>query len=157
MADRKQQKRIAGSTAYTIGAGLLMNGVLQIFIYPYLNRHMGSEVLGSLLFIMGIAAIVCPSIGQALNTSRLVVRRTVDVVNGDYDRLLLIFGSIGGLIALVIGRSAIGSPLQALATFVLILLMVFRFYGDVEYRLNLNYNFEVIRNYKKIEIVYLPT
>ena len=139
MADIKQQKRIAGSTAYTIGAGLLMNGVLQIFIYPYLNRHMGSEMLGSLLFVMGVAAIVCPSIGQALNTSRLVVRRTVDVTNGDYDRMLLLFGSIGGVIALVIAGSAIGNPLQAAAAFVLILLMVFRFYGDVEYRLNLNY------------------
>ena len=139
MADIKQQKRIAGSTAYTIGAGLLMNGVLQIFIYPYLNRHMGSEMLGSLLFIMGIAAIVCPSIGQALNTSRLVVRRTAGVVNGDYDRMLLLFGSIGGVISLVIGRSSIGSPVEAVIIFVLILLMVFRFYGDVEYRLNLNY------------------
>ena len=119
MADIKQQKRIAGSTAYTIGAGLLMNGVLQIFIYPYLNRHMGSEMLGSLLFIMGIAAIVCPSIGQALNTSRLVVRRTAGVVNGDYDRMLLLFGSIGGVISLVIGRSSIGSPVEAVIIFVL--------------------------------------
>ena len=119
MADIKQQKRIAGSTAYTIGAGLLMNGVLQSFIFPYLNRHMGSEMLGSLLFIMGIAAIVCPSIGQALNTSRLVVRRTAGVVNGDYDRMLLLFGSIGGVISLVIGRSSIGSPVEAVIIFVL--------------------------------------
>lgn len=123
-----------------------MNGVLQIIVYPLLNRHMGSEPLGNLLFIMGLAAIITPSVGQALNTSRLVVRRTENVSNGDYNVLLLFFGSIGAVIALVIsgamGRGTLGGVLGAAATFAMILLMVFRYYGDVEFRLNLNY-----RNY----------
>ena len=127
---------------YTIGAGLLMNGVLQVIVYPLLNRVMGSEPLGNLLFIMGLAAIVTPSIGQALNTSRLVVRRTENVSNGDYNVLLLVYGAIGAMIALIIGRNSIEGVLGAVAVCVLILLMVFRYYGDVEFRLNLNY-----RNY----------
>lgn len=134
-----QKKKIAGNTVYTVGAGLLMNGVLQVFVYPTLNRVMGSEILGNLLFIMGLAAIITPSVGQALNTSRLVVRRTEEVGNGDYNLLLLVYGSVGALIALGIGRGSIGGAAGAAAAFALILLMVFRYYGDVEFRLNLNY------------------
>lgn len=142
MNSNYQKKKIAGNTVYTIGAGLLMNGVLQVIVYPLLNRVMGSEPLGNLLFIMGLAAIVTPSIGQALNTSRLVVRRTENVSNGDYNVLLLVYGAIGAMIALIIGRNSIEGVLGAVAVCVLILLMVFRYYGDVEFRLNLNY-----RNY----------
>ena len=146
MNPNTQKKVIAGNTVYTIGAGLLMNGVLQIIVYPLLNRHMGSEPLGNLLFIMGLTAIITPSIGQALNTSRLVVRRTEPVSNGDYNTMLLVYGSIGAVIALLIagamGQGTLGGIFGAAATFALILLMVFRYYGDVEFRLNLNY-----RNY----------
>ena len=146
MNPNTQKKVIAGNTVYTIGAGLLMNGVLQIIVYPLLNRHMGSEPLGNLLFIMGLTAIITPSIGQALNTSRLVVRRTEPVSNGDYNAMLLVYGSIGAVIALLIaaamGQGTLGGIFGAAATFALILLMVFRYYGDVEFRLNLNY-----RNY----------
>lgn len=139
MADTSQQKKILSNTAYTIGAGLLMNGVLQLAIYPLLHRRLGSDSLGSLLFLMGIATILGPSVGQALNNSRLVVRRDYPVTNGDYDWLLLIFGGIGTAIGLFIGRDSLTSFPFALVLIVLFMLTVFRYYGDVEYRLNLNY------------------
>ena len=60
--------------------------------------------------------------------------------------MLLVYGSIGAVIALLIagamGQGTLGGIFGAAATFALILLMVFRYYGDVEFRLNLNY-----RNY----------
>lgn len=122
-----------------MGGALLMNGVLQVLVYPLLNRHMGSSELGNLLFIMGILAIGCPSIGQALNTSRLVVRRDYDVANGDYDVLLILYSVLGSAAALVIGWNYTSGLVNILLTFALLFLMVFRYYGDVEYRLNLNY------------------
>ena len=72
---REQKKGIAVNTLYTMGGLLFMNAVLQIVITPLLNRMMGAEQLGGLLYITGLVAIICPSIGQALNNSRLVVRR----------------------------------------------------------------------------------
>lgn len=139
MADKREQKKILGNTAYTIGAGLLMNGVLQLAIYPLLHRHLGSEALGGLLFLMGIATILGPSVGQALNNSRLVVRRDYPVTNGDYDCLLLLFGGIGTIIGLLVGKDSLTSFPFALVLVILFMLTVFRYYGDVEYRLNLNY------------------
>lgn len=122
-----------------MGGMLVMNGVLQLVIYPLLYRHMGDKELGGLLFIMGLVAIVCPSVGQALNTSRLVVRRNHPVTNGDYDWLLLGFGGLGSVIALVLSRSSLESAGMGIGVFLLLMVTVFRYYGDVEYRLNLNY------------------
>ena len=81
---KEQKKRIAANTLYTMGGLIFMNGVLQLIITPLLNRYMGAKQLGELLYITGLVAIICPSIGQALNTSRLVVRRSHEVTNGDF-------------------------------------------------------------------------
>lgn len=62
---------------------------------------MGSDQLGELLYLMGLVAILCPSVGQALNTSRLVVRRDYQVKNGDYNVLLLLFGGVGTAVTLL--------------------------------------------------------
>jgi len=122
-----------------MGGLLWMNAVLQIVVTPLLNRLMGAEQLGNLLYITGLVAIICPSVGQALNTSRLVVRRDCEVTNGDYDWLLLLFGVIGSFVALVMSRNSITNMAMAAGVFIMFMLTVFRYYGDVEYRLNLNY------------------
>lgn len=139
MASIERQKRIVSNTAYTIGGALLMNGVLQILVYPLLNRFMGSDQLGELLYLMGLVAILCPSVGQALNTSRLVVRRDYEVSNGDYNILLLAFGGIGTLVSLGVAKDSMTSGMVVLWTVILLMTTIFRYYGDVEYRLNLNY------------------
>lgn len=116
-----------------------MNGILQIVVYPVLNRIMGSDQLGELLYLMGLVAILCPSVGQALNTSRLVVRRDHAVTNGDYNFLLLFFGGAGTAVTLAIAHKSMRSPGYVLMTVLLLMFTIFRYYGDVEYRLNLNY------------------
>lgn len=139
MASDNKRKNMAVNTIYTMGGALLMNGVLQLIIYPLLNRFMGSSQLGILLYIMGLAAILCPSVGQALNTSRLVVRRNSQVSNGDYCVLLLLFGGVGCLASLAIARDSMESVGAVILTAVLLMATIFRYYGDVEYRLNLDY------------------
>ena len=119
-----------------------MNGVLQVLVYPLLNRFMGSDQLGELLYLMGLVAILCPSVGQALNTSRLVVRRDCEVKNGDYNILLLLFGGVGTAVTLLVGKNSMTSVSVIFWTVLLLMTTIFRYYGDVEYRLNLNY-----RNY----------
>lgn len=135
----ENRKRYCGKYPVYDGRSAFMNAVLQIVITPLLNRMMGAEQLGGLLYITGLVAIICPSIGQALNNSRLVVRRDFDVTNGDYDWLLLGFGLIGSIVALFMSGKSLESPLMAAGVFLMFMLTVFRYYGDVEYRLNLNY------------------
>ncbi len=135
----KNETKVASNTAYTIGGTVLMNCILQLLVYPLLNRFMGSEQLGNLLYIMGLVAVICPSVGQALNTSRLVVRRNYEVKNGDYNKLLLLFGVAGACLGLLMARASVGSVSGGILTVFLLLLTAFRYYGEVEYRLNLNY------------------
>lgn len=135
----KNQNGIVKNTAYTMGGALLMNGILQLMIYPLLNRLMGSSQLGELLYIMGLASIICPSVGQALNTSRLVVRRNYQVSNGDYCVLLLLLGGAGILLSMFAARKSMDGIGSTVLTVILLYFTIFRYYGDVEYRLNLNY------------------
>lgn len=141
VTEKKKSKEVITNTAYTMGGMLLMNGILQIIIYPLLTRRMGSASMGNVLYIMGLVAIICPSIGQSLNTSRLVVRREHEVSNGDYDSALLLYGAVGSIIALVAGYfyESYTGILSGIGVVLLIILTVFRYYADVEYRLNLNY------------------
>jgi O-antigen/teichoic acid export membrane protein len=134
-----KKKAILGNTVWTIAGALVLNGVLQLFIYPRLNAEMGAEAIGTVLYITGLVSILGPSVGQALNTSRLVVRRGHDVSNGDYDRTILLFTAVGIAAALLISTSSISGIGSYILTAVLILITVFRYYGDVEYRLSLNY------------------
>ena len=59
---KAQGKQILGNTAYTFGGLLLINGVLQMGVYPLLNARMGQEERGSVLYIMGWGSILCPSV-----------------------------------------------------------------------------------------------
>lgn len=137
-----KKKKILGNTFYTIAGALVLNGVLQLLVYPKLNTDMGTEGYGRVLYVMAFVNILGPSIGQALNNSRLVLRRDRDVKNGDYDTILLLFSAIGIAISLPMASGSIEGTGGMLLAALLILVTVFRYYGDVEYRLSLNY-----RNY----------
>ena len=130
---------IAKNTLYSIGGALVLNGVLQLFIYPSLTAHLGSETIGNIIYIMGLINILGPSVGQALNTSRLVVRRDHEVSNGDYDIMLLLFSAAGSAVIIFMSTSVAGGTSGAFLMTFLGFLTVFRFYGDVEYRLSLRY------------------
>lgn len=137
-----KRKKIITNTFYTIAGALVLNGVLQLLVYPKLNVKMGAEGYGRVLYVMAFVNILGPSIGQALNNSRLVLRRDCEVRNGDYTTLLFLFSAIGIAVSLAMARGAISGAGGMLLAALLILLTVFRYYGDVEYRLSLNY-----RNY----------
>jgi O-antigen/teichoic acid export membrane protein len=50
-----------------------------------------------------------------------------------------VFGGVGCVISLFAARTSLATPLAAVLTVVLLMTTIFRYYGDVEYRLNLNY------------------
>jgi hypothetical protein len=50
---KAQGKQILGNTAYTMGGMLLMNGVLQLAVYPLLNAQMGTGGAGQRIVYHG--------------------------------------------------------------------------------------------------------
>ena len=134
-----KQKTIAVNTLYTIGGALVLNGVLQLLVYPRLAAELGAKDNGTVLYIMALVNILGPSIGQALNNSRLVLRRDMPVKNGDYNILILALSAVGIAVSLIVTASSQSAVWGFVLTGILILLTNFRYYGDVEYRLSLDY------------------
>lgn len=142
------KKQITSNTIYTIAGALVLNGVLQLFVYPRLNARMGAAEIGIVLYIMAFVNILGPSIGQAMNNSRLVLRRDLDVTNGDYNLSILLFGLAGTIASIIMMHGSLlksqnsmhmGFFWLVLLSGLLILATIYRYYGDVEYRLSLNY------------------
>ena len=138
-----KNKKIAANTAYTIGGALVLNDVLQLLVYPRLAASLGARRNGTVLYIMALVNIMGPSVGQALNNSRLILRRDMPVVNGDYNLAVLIYTALGTagafLFTGITSPGTFGTAAGAVLTAALILFTVFRYYGDVEYRLSLDY------------------
>ena len=136
---KKKKKQILINTLYTIAGTLVLNGILQLFIYPRLNAEMGAEQYGTVLYIMAFVNILGPSIGQAMNNSRLVLRREFPVTNGDYNLSIGLFSLAGMFATLLITASSYRNAAECVLTALVIFFTIYRFYGDVEYRLSLNY------------------
>ena len=77
MASKEKQKRNCIKYSVYHRRSASDEWVLQIVVYPLLNRKMGSDQLGELLYLMGLVAILCPSVGQALNTSVLLYEEII--------------------------------------------------------------------------------
>ena len=61
-----QTKRMGINTLYTIGGALVLNGVLQLLVYPGINRQLGAEQSGAVLFCMAFVNIL----GQMVTITR---------------------------------------------------------------------------------------
>lgn len=135
----KQKKKFISDLVYTMGASVLMNGVLQLLIYPYINRSMGEEYLGNVVFYMSIVYIIGQAMGMSFCSNRLVLRNQCETSNGDYNRLLSVLAPAGAVAGAVIFSFYVKSIPQIVAFGMIVLFTVLRYYANVEYRLKLNY------------------
>ena len=58
METNAKTKKLAAGTLYTIGGALVLNGVLQLLVYPQLAARLGAERNGSVLFVMAFVNIL---------------------------------------------------------------------------------------------------
>lgn len=124
---------------YCIGALGIMNCVLQFAVYPYINRVLGSDTFGDVLYLLGIIAIFAPALGLAANNTRLVERNKYDVKNGDVNIILGIFSIAAAAAGGVIFFAKVKSPAGLILWSAVIVLTTLRYYSDVEFRLVINY------------------
>jgi len=136
----KLKKGIAKDLSFNIMAVVVMNVVIQFAVYPNLNKAMGEEAFGTVLYLMSIIAIVSNSFGMALNNTRLVIKPQFESKNGDYNIFMLLCCVASCVVSLVVlqtlGTLTLPNGLLFCSLTVLTLL---RYYSDVEYRLTLSY------------------
>lgn len=142
MANNNKKKlfSIATDLLYSIAGLMLMNGILQLLVNPMLNKWLGEDAFGNYQSIFAIVSIMGTTFGVAANYSRMVRSREKKDTNGDYNIFLAVISVLCIAVAagaLIIYRSF--SVVHFLLLTALTALTVLRYYGDVNYRINLNY------------------
>ncbi len=133
-------KRFTGDLLYGIVSLVVMNMVLSLGVYPYLNRQLGDDGQGRMLFFTALMGLVASAFGSGINYGRMKASTRHETKNGDYNLFLLLLAAISCLVAIggfAVKKSASGATLPGIA--VLIFVTAVRYYADVEYRLYMNY------------------
>ncbi len=135
------KKRFFTDFIYGIIGLAVMNAILSLLVYPVIERRLGIELQGRVLFFMSLAQLIAGSLGSAANYGRMKIHSTErHTVNGESNIFLLIAAAITVIVtiaAILIKKD------RADATVFGIMAVIFattvRMYADVEYRLSLNY------------------
>lgn len=138
--EKKKIFNIASDLVFSIAGLMLMNGMLQLLINPALNKWIGEDAFGNYQSIFAVVSIMGTTFGVAANYSRMVRSREKKDQNGDYNIFLTIISVL--CLAVAAGTLYIYKSFSVLHFILLTVLMittVLRYYGDVNYRIKLNY------------------
>ena len=131
-------KKITSDLLWSFGAMILLNGIIQIVIYPLLQRRLGTDGYGEMLYQLSLITILGSGVGMATNNYRLLKQNDENLANGDY--LLCLFSMLLiGCVPILCMTYHSFHPLQLAAYLLLAVLIGLRYYSDVAYRLTLNY------------------
>ncbi len=131
---------IAASVIYTVST--------QFIAYPFLSRVVTSAEYGLILTLMGVANAIGVSVGNPLNNTKIILQKEYDdpltagigKAKGDFN-LMFVFGALFNLIFVsVLSYVVLGefSPVIP-GLMVISLLVLFRAYYTVTFRLVINY------------------
>ena len=134
-------KGFFNDSVWSIAALMLMNVVSQFIIYPLWSKKFNNEVYGNIVYIMSLINIFAVSFGIATNYSRMAESAKRKTHNGDYNIVLSVGSIISGIFtfAIVLWGNVKVSVLEAILIALLCAITMWRYYADVEYRLNLDY------------------
>lgn len=137
------KKKILLNVVLNIIASFVPIFALQFIILPKVAISISAESYGQLITIVAFVNISASSFGIALNNSRLLHFKDYKDIrnNGDYNIILGIF-LIGNTLLVLIGMFFLGQSLDFMDHFLINIfsvLMVLYTYGNVEFRINLNY------------------
>ncbi len=133
-------KAFAGDMMYSIVALVVLNGTIQLLVNPYLTGKMGAAAFGVILSIESVVSIMASSFGSGANYSRLVLSSKKQEPKGDYNIFLAIIALLSLVVTLVM-LMVFGelNPVMYISSAMLMIASVLRYYGDVNYKLTLNY------------------
>ncbi|MBR5427597.1 MAG: hypothetical protein IK118_04560 [Clostridia bacterium] len=141
MAEKRKYAGIASDMIFSIAGVVVLNAVIQLFIYPSFNRTLGADKYGDAITVMSMVAVVGIGFGIALNYSRMVMSTKKRDVKGDYNIFLLIAWALCVPAAYLTGKLFLSSYTftELIYIFILMIVTVTRYYSDAEYKLNMNF------------------
>ncbi len=138
---KKMSKILAGDLVYSVGGLVCMNGVLQLLMYPFLEKNMGQAAFGNVQTLLAVISILATTFGSGASYSRMVSKMKEHDCNGDYNIYLAVASLISVVIAAITVHFTVGAQgvLYHIGFALLTVFSILRYYGDVEYRLNVNF------------------
>ena len=137
----KRFKNVFVDSMWSIAGLMLMNLVAQFVVYPILANQLGAEANGDILTLIAYINIISVAVGSGVNYARMRNSNTEMTKNGDYN-VCLIFASIVCIPVSFIAQHITAIHLDIVNSILYLLLMIamlWRYYADVDFRLNLNY------------------
>jgi len=134
-------KLFAKDSLWSVLALVLVNCASQFLIYPLWAVAFGAEKYGNILYVMGLVNTFAVSIGVACNYARMAEASRRKTQNGDYNVILLLLGVLVVAISFLLaffGKARMNLMESAFSAGLAVLIM-WRYYADVEYRLTLDY------------------
>ncbi len=137
-----QGKKYISDFSYNILASLVVTGILQLIVYPYLAKTFDSSIYGLILISMGIINSFSLSVGNSLNNTRLI--QNTDYIDkkieGDFNIIINLFSSILMIIVLILGIFYFQfSIIISILISILCFLISLRAYYVVIFRINLDF------------------
>lgn len=153
---KKLTKKIPakGDLIYTVGATMLLQFCMQIVLYPLINKIKGAEFTGDVLFYIGIIYIVPQAIASSMSNIRLVSRKVLDDINGEFVPLVGVLSVISGFICFIITLFFNCSLSFSLVYGLYAIIYTVRVYLQVEYRLTLRFK-QYFINYVILSLGYM--
>ena len=135
------QRRFFKDYFWTISALCVLNITIQFLVYPFLNYVLGAEEYGNTLFLISIINIISVSVGISVNNRRMVASAVENTHNAEYNLFLCVICILLlPICATIFFLFNINLKLiEFLLFWVLACATTWRYYADVEFRLNLNY------------------
>ena len=136
-----QIRAILTDSAWSIAGLVLMNAVMQIAVFPLWSARLGNDAYGNIVYLIAWMNTVAISMGIGCNYARMADSAKGVTSNRGYNRILLIASALVVPFGIAVGQFG-GVAMQPQETALYILLIIatmWRYYGDVEFRLSLNY------------------
>ena len=133
-------QNVSKDLLYSVAGLCLMNGVIQLVVNPYLQNKMGSAKFGVMLSLISVLSVVSISFGTSFNYSRMIASTKKRDCNSDYFFMLLLSAII--TVPICIAAQLIIDKFSFVALIgyiVLTAITTFRYYGDVNFRLDIDF------------------
>lgn len=133
-------KKASKDFVFSILALIIYNGALQLVIYPGIESGVGADAFGTVLYLISAVSIMGAGFGTAASYSRMMAKKDRTQENGDYNIFLLIVAAI--CIPVTFISLQMAGSLQKevfIPVLVLMVLTVFRYYADVQYRMDIRF------------------
>ena len=142
-------KNLSKDFIYNIVASIILTGIMQIVVYPFLASKLTGDAYGTLLTTMGIINTIIVSLGNTLNNVRLIMNSNYvkDNENGDFQIILFASEALGIIASLIV--TIFVFKLKIVQTVLLCLVVILglaKSYYCVSFRLQLNFKLILLQN-----------